>query len=69
MAFVPPSGYLANKLNISQLPIEIMSVQGKVVISNESESNLVQFDHRDSPKIRHQPIIRFQRDIARVFRG
>jgi hypothetical protein len=46
-----------------------MSVQGKVVISNESESNLLQFDHRDSPKIRHPPIIRFQRDIARVFRG
>jgi len=47
--FVPPSGYLASKLNISQLTIEIMSVQGNVAISNESESNLVRLDHRDSP--------------------
>ncbi|CAB1055785.1 hypothetical protein D1BOALGB6SA_519 [Olavius sp. associated proteobacterium Delta 1] len=37
---------MPKKLNISQLPIEIMSVQGKIVISNESESNRVRFDHR-----------------------
>jgi hypothetical protein len=47
--FVSPFGYLAKKLNISQLPIEKMPAQGKVAIPNESELNLVQFDHRDSP--------------------
>jgi hypothetical protein len=28
--------------------IKIMSVQGMVVVTNESEPNLVQFEHRDS---------------------